>query len=166
MLGGNYIFSPKFKTSSLAGSLETTLSGGLSGSLTIGGASSEDLTPNAVGFIGESNYERGSFAGSNVVLQVTGITAATQIFASWSGLSGSVKYRVSNTSINGTDWDTNRGSYLTAANGDSFTVSNNQYVGMVYTNTVDETKSITLKSPTADGTTVATFTGLVYFEPL
>lgn len=155
------LFAQKGLNKGVNGPVTWGVSGGVDGY-----SGSVDTTPDSLTFPSGSSWEYGSGSGSNAYAQVTGITAAATLCVVYDTELGVVRYRVSSTAINQSDYTTNSGSYTNISSGGTFTVSNNQWIGLIYTDSDAYTTTVFVKNQNSVGTTLGSFVGESYFEPL
>lgn len=103
-----------------------------------------DITPDPVNW-GNTNYNVTLVMGSNNNAQITGINTTISLVPTFTG-AGTFYYKVSNSTIPSTDFDSNSGTWSVMTSGISISVSNNQYVGFIRTaNSARSDVTVTIK---------------------
>lgn len=154
-----------FAIKGLNGGVNGPVSFGVSGGVD-GYSASVDTTPDSLTFQNGSSYDFENGTGGNAYAQVTGITAAATLCPVYATQTGVLKYRVTSSTINSTDFSVNAGLYTNIASGGTFSVSNNQWVGFMFVNSDYETLTVFIKNQNSSGTTLGSFLADVYAEPL
>lgn len=154
------LFAIKGLNNGVNGPVSFGVSGGVDGY-----APSVDTTPDSLTFPNGSAYDFQNGTGSNAYAQVTGIAAAATLCPVYDTQLGVLKYRVTSSTIDSTDFSVNAGLYTNIASGGTFSVSNNQWVGFMFVNSYFDSLIVFIKNQNSSGTTLGSFIADVYAEP-